>query len=107
MTGMNIVDTSHSYRQYGPLLTRTAHLIVPRDGAPGRISILKAEVSFADLHKTCSAKVSVLSDAFTWTVLVEEPIPGVFPAGPSYVIDQTMDDLADELLSRAATILGC
>lgn len=112
MSAPGLVDTSFGTQRYGWKLTRTAHLLVPRDGQPGRESVVQAEIYFTAQTKDCYAKVSILNDAFDWTVLLSLPTGEQRSKSPDsgdtpYQIEQSLEDLADELISRAATILGC
>lgn len=108
----NIVDSSFGTQRYGWKLIRTAHLLVPRDGQPGRETVLQADVFFTAQAKDCHATVSMLNDAFGWTVLLSLPTGEQIAKSPSShnsveTIERAMTALADELISRAATILGC
>lgn len=109
---MNIVDTSFGTQRYGWQLTRTAHLLVPRDGKPGRETVAQADIFFTAQTKECYAKVSILNDSFGWTTLLSLPTGEQVRKSASThdsaeTIERTMEALADELLSRAAAILGC
>lgn len=108
----NIVDSSFGTQRYGWQLIRTAHLLVPRDVQPGRETVVQAEVFFTAQSKDSHAKVSILNDAFGWTVLLSLPTGEQVRQSPSShdsveLIERSLEGLADELLSRAATILGC
>ena len=108
---INVVDTSFGTQRYGWKLTRTAHLLVPRDGKPGRETVVQAEIFLSAQTKDCYAKASILSDSFDWTVLLALPTGEQAAKSPSHDYDETaelsMSALADELITRAATILGC
>lgn len=108
----NIVDSSFGTQQHGWKLVRTAHLLVPRDGRPGRETVLQADIHFTATTGNCYAKVSVLNDGFDWTPLLSLPTGEQITKSPSghdtaETIERSMEGLADELISRAGTILGC
>jgi hypothetical protein len=108
---MNIVDSSFGTQGYGWQQTRTAHLLVPRDGKPGRETVIQADIFFTAQSKDCYAKVSILNDVYGWTTLLSLPTGEQIAKSPSSndtteTIERTMEGLAAELLSRAAAILG-
>lgn len=111
MTDMKIVDTSFDAGRQSCRVTRTAHLVVHRSGRPDRETIVQAEVILGAQGRNSCAQVSVLSDVYTWTALLEpsthEVVQGTCsPREPIQVIERSLEAFADSLLQRAATILG-
>ncbi|GAA4032987.1 hypothetical protein GCM10023063_15440 [Arthrobacter methylotrophus] len=106
---MNIVDRSFGRHHLDWRLTMTAHLLVPVDRRPGRPSVLQAVLIHTPLAKDSVARVSVLADDFTWAVLLDLPA-AEWSVGVDAPMEETMsealEDVANDLLRRAATILG-
>ncbi|MCI4533205.1 hypothetical protein MRT07_23555, partial [Escherichia coli] len=103
-----IVDKSFGRHHLDWRLTMTAHLLVPVDRAPGRPSVLQAELIHTPLAKNAVARVKVLADDFTWTVLLDLPAAEWsvgFDTDVPWKMSEAMDNFASDLLRRAEEIL--
>ena len=105
---LNIVDKSFGRHHLDWRLTMTAHTLVPVDRKPGRPSVLQAVLVHTPLAKNAVARVSVLADDFTWTVLLDLPAAEWsvgFDTDVQWKMNEAMENFAADLLRRAEEIL--
>jgi hypothetical protein len=105
---MNIVDKSFGRHHLDWRLTLTTHALVPVDRNPGRPSVLQAVLTHTPLAKNAVARVSVLADDFTWTVLLDLPAAEWsvgFDTSVDWKMNEAMEAFATDLLRRAEAIL--
>lgn len=106
---LNIVDKSFGRHHQDWRLTMTAHILVPVAGKHGRPSVLQAVLVHTPLAKNAVARVSVLADDFTWTVLLDLPAQDWSISTDTSVdskVHAVMESFAGDLLRRAEMILG-
>jgi ATP-dependent Clp protease ATP-binding subunit ClpA len=108
---LDFIDTSVGKQHLDHKITRTARTVIPQNRQPGRETLLQAVIINAPLEKNCKATVSVLNDQFAWTELLSLPssewrdrVPLPDPHGEVDVYK--LADVADDLISRAAKMLG-
>jgi hypothetical protein len=105
---LTIVDKSFGRHHLDWRLTLTAHALVPVDRHPGRPSVLQAVLIHTPLDKNAVARVSVLADDFTWTVLLDLPAAAWsvgFDTSVEWKMNDAMENFAADLLRRAEAIL--
>lgn len=105
---LTIVDKSFGKHHLDWRLTMTAHVLIPVDRAPGRPSVLQAELIHTPLAKNAVARVKVLADDFTWTVLLDLPAAAWsvgFDPAMEWKMNEAMENFAHDLLRRAQAIL--
>lgn len=106
---LNIVDTAYGRDHSADRMTVTAHTLIARDHAPARPTVLQAVIVNTPLLKDARATVSVLSDGFAWTTLLDLPpsewLRQVNPTTRPETVRRHMDELAENLFARAVTIL--
>ncbi|MET4143839.1 hypothetical protein [Arthrobacter sp. UYCo732] len=105
----NIIDRSFGKHHLDWRLTVTSHVLIPVSGQPGRPSILQAELVHTPLSKNAVARVSVLADDFTWTVLLDLPTElwsADLDSSAEWKINEVMDAFSTALLNRAEAILN-
>lgn len=105
---LNLVDKSFGRHHQDWRLTMTAHALVPVDRHPGRPSVLQAVLIHTPLAKNAVARVSVLADDFTWTVLLDLPAAAWssgFDPSMEWKMNDAMENFAADLLRRAEAIL--
>lgn len=103
-----VVDKSFGRHHQDWRHTLTAHALVPIDRNPGRPSVLQAELIHTPLAKNSVARVSVLADDFTWTVLLDLPAEAWtsgLDTSMDWKMNDAMENLATDLLRRAEEIL--
>lgn len=104
----NIVDKSFGRHHLDWRCTLTAHVLIPIDRQPGRPSVLQVVLVHTPLAKNAVARVSVLADDFTWTVLLELPAEAWsvgFDTSVEWKMSEAMEAFASDLLRRAEAIL--
>lgn len=104
----NLIDRSFGKHHLDWRLTLTAHGPISRDRQPARPTVLQAELIHTPLEKNRVARVSVLADDFTWTVLLDvaaDAWPSDLEPDNKWKMDNGMDKLAEDLIRRAEAIL--
>lgn len=105
---LTIVDKAFGRHHQDWRLITTAHVLVPVDRHPGRPSVLQAVLIHTPLAKNAVARVSVLADDFSWTVLLDLPAQAWsagFDTSLEWKMGEDMDNFAADLLRRAEAIL--
>lgn len=108
---LDFIDTSVGKQHFDHKITRTARTVIPQNRQPGRETLLQAVIINAPLDKNCSATVSVLNDQFAWTEILSLPVSEwrhrvPLPDLQGDVEGHKLADVADDLIARAAKILG-
>jgi hypothetical protein len=105
---LTIVDKSFGRHHLDWRLTMTAHVLVPVAGKHARPTVLQAVLVHTPLAKNAVARVSVLADDFSWTVLLDLPAQDWsvgFDTSAEWKMNDAMENFANDLLRRAETIL--
>lgn len=105
---LTLADKSFGKHHLDWRLTMTSHSLIPRDRQPARPTVLQAELIHTRLDKNRVARVSVLADDFTWTVLLDIPAtawPSDLDSSDQWRMDNAMDKFAEDLMRRAEAIL--
>lgn len=105
----SLIDRSFGKHHLDWRLTMTAHGHIARDRQPARPTVLQAELIHTPLEKNRVARVSVLADDLTWTVLLDAPASvwdhSALDGSDQWRMGNGMDQLAEDLIRRAEAIL--
>jgi hypothetical protein len=107
---VQLVDSSFGREHLASRMTKIVHTDIARDHAPARASVLQVQLVNSSHLKDARATVSILSDHYEWTTLVDltpdEWLRRANPTTNPEHVEKAMEEIAKEMLARALKVLG-